>query len=202
MHALIALIVFSIVYVFIINEKINRTIIAILGAVMLFFLKVFGHSTEAISSYIDFNTIFLLVGMMVLVSTTKQTGFFEMLAFKILKSAKGSVFRVFLYINLAVAFFSAFLDNVTTLLIFIPITFAVIDIVKIDALFFILSEIVSSNIGGTATLIGDPPNILIGSAAKLSFLDFIKNTGAVSIVVLLIVVWIIYMLNRKTLKKK
>jgi Na+/H+ antiporter NhaD/arsenite permease-like protein len=200
MHALIALIIFSIVYVFIINEKINRTIIAILGAVMLFFLKVFGHSTEAISSYIDFNTIFLLVGMMLLVSTTKQTGFFEMLAFKILKSAKGSVFRIFLYINLAVAFFSAFLDNVTTLLIFIPITFAVIDIVKIDAFFFVLSEIIASNLGGTATLIGDPPNILIGSAAKLSFLDFLKNSGIIAVISLILVMALLMLLNRKKLK--
>ncbi len=201
MHALFALIVFSIVYVFIINEKINRTIIAVLGAVLLFFLKIFGHSTEAITTYIDFNTIFLLVGMMVLVSATKQTGFFEMLALKIIKRANGSIFRIFLYVNLAVAFFSAFLDNVTTLLIFIPITFAVIDIVKIDPIFFILSEIISSNIGGTATLIGDPPNILIGSAAKLSFLSFLKNTGVIAVISLVIVMGVIMLMNRKKLKE-
>ncbi|HOO32392.1 MAG TPA: ArsB/NhaD family transporter [Thermotogota bacterium] len=201
MHALFALIVFSVVYVFIINEKINRTIIAVLGAVLLFFLKIFGHSAEAITTYIDFNTIFLLIGMMILVSATKQTGFFEMLALKIIKRANGSVLRIFLYVNLAVAFFSAFLDNVTTLLIFIPITFAVIDIVKIDPVFFILSEIMSSNIGGTSTLIGDPPNILIGSTAKLSFLGFLKNTGVIAILSLIVVLLVIMFMNRKTLKQ-
>ncbi len=202
MHALIALIVFCVVYVFIINEKINRTIIAILGAVLLFFLNVFGHPAEVIATYVDFNTIFLLVGMMILVSTIKKTGFFEKLAYMILKRANGSMIRVFFYLNIAVAFFSAFLDNVTTLLIFIPITFAVVDIVSVSPGFFVLSEIVASNIGGTATLIGDPPNILIGSAAKLSFLDFLKNTGLISIVTLLIVIAVIYLLNQKKLKKK
>ncbi|HPE69522.1 MAG TPA: ArsB/NhaD family transporter [Thermotogota bacterium] len=201
MSAIIALVVFCVVYYFIISEKINRTIIVILGAFLLFFLGIFAHVEDAATRFIDFKTIFLLVGMMLLVSSIKKTRFFEWVALGLLRASKGKVLRVFIYLNVAVALFSGFLDNVTTLLIFIPITFAIVDIVKASAAFFVVSEIISSNIGGTATLIGDPPNILIGSAANLPFIGFLQNTAPPAIVILLITLLVMALINRKEMQK-
>ena len=200
--AIISLFVFIIVYFFIITEKINRTVAAMLGAVVIIILHVFGNEVDIMNSYVDFKTLFLLIGMMILVSVIKKSQFFEWVAFKLLKTSKGSVMRVFILLNVFVALFSALMDNVTTLLIFIPITLAIVDLVKGDAMLFIISEILCSNIGGTATLIGDPPNILIGSAAKLSFFEFATNTGPISFIVLIAAIALMMVLHRKKLKLK
>lgn len=202
MHSLIALLVFLVVYYFIISEKINRVIPVILGAVLLFFFRVFKDPVHAFADYIDFNTIFLLVGMMLFVYTVQGTGFFEFVAFKILRISKGSLAKTFIFLNFAVFVFSSFLDNVTTILIFVPITLAIADAVDVNPTFIIISEIMSSNIGGTATLIGDPPNIMIGSAAKLSFLSFVLNTGLAAFIIFIVSITIVYLLNMKNLKVK
>jgi Na+/H+ antiporter NhaD/arsenite permease-like protein len=202
MNAIAALLIFIIVYFFIISEKTNRVIPAMLGAVLLLFLRVFNDPHLVFVKYIDFNTIFLLVGMMTFVVTIQETGFFEFVAFEILKISKGSLGKTFLLLNLAVFFFSAFLDNVTTILIFVPITLAIADAIDIEATFMIVTEIISSNIGGTTTLVGDPPNIMIGSAAKLSFLNFVMNTGVAGAIIFVIVVFAMYLLNFKKLNSK
>ncbi|HEW91506.1 MAG TPA: citrate transporter [Thermotogaceae bacterium] len=202
MHALIAILIFMVVYFFIISEKINRVIPAILGAVLLLFFGVFKNPADVFTKYIDFNTIFLLIGMMAFVFTIQETGFFEYVAFKILKISKGSLKKTFLLLNFAVFTFSAFLDNVTTILIFVPITLAIADAVEIEPSFMIIAEIISSNIGGTTTLIGDPPNIMIGSAAKLSFLNFVMNTGVAGIIIFTVSIFVIYLLNFKSLNVK
>ncbi len=202
MAPLIALAVFVIVYFFIITEKINRTVAAMLGAVLIIVLHVFSSEVDIMQSYVDFKTLFLLIGMMILVSVIKKSQFFEWVAFFLLKSSRGSVMKVFIYLNIFVALFSALMDNVTTLLIFIPITLAIVDLVKGDAILFIISEILSSNIGGTATLIGDPPNILIGSAAHLSFFDFVSNTAPISMVILISSLLLLIVLHRKKLRLK
>lgn len=202
MNAIAALLIFIIVYFFIISEKTNRVIPAMLGAVLLLFLRVFNDPHLVFVKYIDFNTIFLLVGMMTFVVTIQETGFFEFVAFEILKISKGSLGKTFLLLNLAVFFFSAFLDNVTTILIFVPITLAIADAIDIEATFMIDTEIISSNIGGTTTLVGDPPNIMIGSAAKLSFLNFVMNTGVAGAIIFVIVVFAMYLLNFKKLNSK
>lgn len=185
--ALIALIVFVIVYYFIISEKIHRSIVVVVGMFILVFFGVFEDPNYLFKNYVDFDTIFLLVGMMLLVSTIKSTGFFEYIAFKIIKLSNRSFIKVFIFLNISVALLSAFVDNVTTIMIFIPITLAISDAAGIDPTPFVLSEVFSSNIGGTATLIGDPPNILIGNAANLTFNDFVRNTSIPAMITLALV---------------
>ncbi|ONN26469.1 citrate transporter [Thermosipho affectus] len=200
--AIIALIIFVIVYYLIISEKIHRSIAVVLGAFILTFFGVFEDPDYLFKNYVDFDTIFLLIGMMLLVSTIKSVGFFEYVAFWIIKFSKNSLLKIFLLINFFVALFSAFIDNVTTVMIFIPITLAIADAANIDPTFFVLSEVFSSNIGGTATLIGDPPNILIGNAARLTFNDFILNTAFPTIITLLIVLIIFLIKYKKFLSNK
>ncbi|ABR31420.1 citrate transporter [Thermosipho melanesiensis] len=198
--AIIALIVFVIVYYLIISEKIHRSIAVVLGAFVLTFFGVFEDPDYLFKNYVDFDTIFLLIGMMLLVSAIKSVGFFEYVAFKIINFSKNSILKIFILINFFVALFSAFVDNVTTIMIFIPITLAIADAANIDPTFFVLSEVFSSNIGGTTTLIGDPPNILIGNAARLTFNDFIFNTGIPSIITLMVILVFFILKYRDFLK--
>ncbi|SHH22027.1 ArsB/NhaD family transporter [Thermosipho atlanticus] len=200
--AIIALIVFVVVYYLIISEKVHRSIAVVLGAFTLTFFGIFEDPDYLFKNYVDFDTIFLLIGMMLLVSTIKDVGFFEFVAFKIIKLSKNSLVRIFLMMNIFVAFLSAFVDNVTTIMIFIPITLAIADAAEISPIPLVFSEVLSSNIGGTATLIGDPPNILIGNAAGLNFNDFILNTAFPSFLSLFLILAFLFFTHKKTFTRK
>jgi Na+/H+ antiporter NhaD/arsenite permease-like protein len=184
-----ALLIFLGVYAAIISEKLHRTAIAIFGgALMIIVGIIFGFYDQhtAVES-IDFNTIGLLVGMMIIVAITKETGLFQYVAIQAVKFAKGQPWRIMVLFAVITAVFSALLNNVTNVLLMVPMTLVICDNLKINPIPFLFIEILMSNIGGTATLIGDPPNILIGSAANLSFLDFVIILGPVIVIIFLAV---------------
>ena len=139
-------------------------------------------------NYIDFNVIFLLVAMMIIVNITTKSGIFSYLANELLKLTKGHPILILIAMGLFTAIISAFLDNVTTVILVMPITFAMTRTLDIDPIPFLLTEVFASNIGGTATLIGDPPNIIIGSAAEFTFMDFVNNLTPVVAVILIAVI--------------
>lgn len=180
-----ALLIFLGSYGIIISEKIHRTIIALFGGALMIlagsFLN-FYNQEQAIHA-IDFNTIGLLIGMMVIVSVVKDTGFFQYIAVKTAKVAKGNPWKIMVMFAILTAVFSALLDNVTTVLLMAPMTLIICSNLKITPLPFLMVEIFMSNIGGTATLIGDPPNILIGSATGLTFMQFVVNLGPIVVVI-------------------
>lgn len=196
-HFLIAVIVFALTYSAIIYEKINRMIVALAGALLMIIFQVV--SQEHAVDHIDFNTIGLLVGMMVIVLILKRTGVFQYIAIKAAKKAKGEPWKIMVLFAVATAMASALLDNVTTILLIAPVTLVITDTLKTDPTPFLLTEVFSANIGGTATLIGDPPNIMIGGAAKLSFLDFIMNLTPVVIVILAVTVALIVLIYRRSM---
>ncbi|BAF58635.1 Na+/H+ antiporter NhaD and related arsenite permeases [Pelotomaculum thermopropionicum SI] len=173
--------VFLGIYALLIADKIHRTIVALCGAVIMLLAGII--SQERAVRAIDFNTIGLLVGMMVIVGITRRTGIFEYLAVISAKWAKGEPVKIMLSLATVTAVLSAFLDNVTTVLLIVPVTFAIARQLKINPVPFLFAEIIASNIGGTATLIGDPPNIMIGSATGLGFMDFVIALTPVVIVV-------------------
>lgn len=194
----IAVFLFVISYIVIVTEKLHKTIIALLGASLLI---IFGVITqEEAIRFIDFNTIGLLLGMMILVSIIKQTGLFEYIAIKQVKIAKGNPVKILVLFMLLTGILSAFLDNVTTIIVIVPITLNICKILNINPIPYVIAEIFASNIGGTATLIGDPPNILIGSATHLTFMDFIFNLAPISIIVLVMVILIFQRMYRNDLK--
>jgi len=172
-QVLIASLVFILTYAVIISEKMHRAVAALSGAAIVVLLGILNQE-EAIH-YIDFNTIGLLTGMMVIVGIAKRTGMFEYLAVKAAKMSKGDPIRIMFYLSIITAVLSAFLDNVTTVLLIVPITFTIAEQLDVNPVPFLIAEVLSSNIGGTATLIGDPPNIMIGSATGLGFMDFVLN---------------------------
>lgn len=186
---IISIVVFVVVIGLIMSEKVHRAAAALAGAVVLVFTGVM--SGEKALSYIDFNTIGVLVGMMTLVAVIRQSGLFEYVAIKAAKMVHGNPWKIMIAFILITAILSGILDNVTTVLLVGPMTIAIAKMLEINPVPFLMTQILASNVGGTATLIGDPPNIMIGSAAKLSFMDFLENTGFV--VALVIVFMIITM---------
>ena len=183
----IAIIVFVVVIGLIISEKVNSVAAALAGAMALVVTGVM--SAHRALSYIDFNTIGLLVGMMVLVAIIRQSGLFEYVAIKAAKMVHGDPWKIMIAFILLTAILSGILDNVTTVLLVGPMTIAIAKMLEINPVPFLMTQILASNAGGTATLIGDPPNIMIGSAANLSFVDFLKNTGlAVALVIVFMIV--------------
>lgn len=183
----IAIIVFVVVIGLIISEKVNSAAAALAGAMALVVTGVM--SAHRALSYIDFNTIGLLVGMMVLVAIIRQSGLFEYVAIKAAKMVHGDPWKIMIAFILLTAILSGILDNVTTVLLVGPMTIAIAKMLEINPVPFLMTQILASNAGGTATLIGDPPNIMIGSAANLSFVDFLKNTGlAVALVIVFMIV--------------
>lgn len=170
--------IFVIAYILIIADKIERTLIALSGAALMIFFRVL--SQEKAFHEIDYNTLGLLISMMVIVIITRKTGVFEYLGIKTVKLAKGEPWKIMLFLSTITGVLSAFLDNVTTILLIIPLTFSVAKDLHINPVPFIIAQIFASNTGGTATLIGDPPNIMIGGAVGLSFMDFIKNVAGVA----------------------
>ena len=194
-------------YIFIALEKIPKVTIALLGGALTIVLGLVSQ-TKALGdginphyfiNFIDFNVIFLLVSMMVIVSITTRSGVFNWIANELLKFTKGHPVKVLCALGLFTAATSAFLDNVTTVILIMPITFAIAKKLDIDPIPFLLTEIFSSNIGGTATLIGDPPNIIIGSAGGLSFIDFIKELTPVILVIMCVVLAVLAFIFRKKL---
>jgi len=192
-QAILSISVFVIVLILIMSEKVNRTLAAVAGASVVLLGHLIGENK--VLEHIDFNTIGVLIGMMIIVSIVKNTGAFEYVAIYMAKKTKGNPWKIMLSFSILTAFTSALLDNVTTVLLMVPMTLVITEALELDPIPFLIAEIFASNIGGTSTLIGDPPNIMIGSAAGLGFMDFIINLLPIIIVILIvtfILFWLIY----------
>ena len=190
------------VYAIIAAELMHRTLAALLGAALVLFISYtagtfdknyFILSFEDAMAAIDMNVIFLLMGMMIIVGVLKKTGMFQWLAYKSYALAKGNIFILSAILMVVTAVCSAFLDNVTTMLLMIPVTIEIAVTLKVNPITLLIPEVFASNVGGTATLIGDPPNILIGSFANLTFLDFVVNLTLIcSICLVITLVYYVY----------
>ena len=189
---IVSIAVFVIVMVAIMTEKLHRSLAAIVGAMLVLALHVLPF--DAAMEHIDFNTLGVLLGMMLFVSVVKLSGMFEFLAIKAARLAKGEPWKVMLLFVLLTAVLSAFLDNVTTVLLIGPMTLTVCKLLDVNPIPFFMTEILASNIGGTATLIGDPPNIMIGSAAGFTFFDFILYDAPAVVIILAAVLVVFYFL--------
>ncbi|RYL87590.1 hypothetical protein EWI07_14265 [Sporolactobacillus sp. THM7-4] len=193
-----AIAIFLITYGFIISEKIHRTIVAMLGAGLLLFSGIINQGTAI--RHIDFNTLGLLIGMMIIVSITAQTGLFKFVSIWAAKKVDGRPLALLIVFSLITAIGSAFLDNVTTVLLVAPVTFSISKELEISPVPYLMSEIFMSNVGGTATMIGDPPNIMIGSAVRdLSFMDFILNLAPVILIITIAVIFLLSFIYRRQL---
>jgi len=206
----IATLVLLLVYLIIALELMHRTLAAFLGAALVMFVsytagtfdkRYFILSFEDAMRAIDLNVIFLLMGMMIIVGVLKKTGLFQWLAYKSYALARGNVLILAAILMTVTAVASAFLDNVTTMLLMIPVTIEIAVALKINPIAFLIPEVFASNVGGTATLIGDPPNILIGSYARLSFVDFVTNlTGIVAICMVVTLIYYVYWYKKSYLE--
>ena len=182
----LALLIFGIAYLAIVTERIHKTIVSLAGATLMISLGVLTQE-EAFHSHefgVDYNVIFLLIGMMVIINITRKTGLFEVLAIWAAQHSKARPFRMIVLLSLITAGLSAMLDNVTTVLLMAPVTLEITKRLELNPIPFLVSEAVASNIGGTATLVGDPPNIMIASKAHLGYMDFLVMLGPVSLVIL------------------
>lgn len=192
-------------YIFIAIEKIPKVTVGLLGAALTLFLGISSPNKKIngvlnanyFINFIDFDVVFLLVSMMIIVHITARSGVFNWLANQLLKLTKGKPILILISLGLFTAVTSAFLDNVTTVILLMPITFIITKELNIDPVPFLITEILTSNIGGTATLIGDPPNIIIGSAAGLSFLDFLSELSGIIALILLVNIGILVLIFRK-----
>ena len=194
----LAALIFIATYVVIMTERVNRAIVAGLSAGLMIFLGILNQ--EAAVRGVDFNTIGLLIGMMVIVAITRQSGVFQYLAIWSAKKVNASPWGILAMLSVVTAVTSALLDNVTTVLLIVPVALLITEELKVSAYPYLFSMIVSSNIGGTATLIGDPPNIMIGSAIGLTFNDFVFNTAPVIVVVMAATLLPIYLIWGRKLK--
>lgn len=190
--------VLIVTFILIALEKIPRVVIALLGASFLLITQII--SQEEAFEVIDFNVIFLLVGMMIIVNVLKHTGFMRYLAIYITKLVKGNISLLLIYFSILTAILSAFLDNVTTVIIIASITLSISKELKINPIPLLISEIIASNIGGTATLIGDPPNIMIGSAAGLDFNQFLLHIAPFIVLIFPLVIFTLYLFFRNEIK--
>jgi Na+/H+ antiporter NhaD/arsenite permease-like protein len=202
MLTIAAVSVFLIAYVFIATEKINRVAVVCAGAALMIIIGAtnadaafYSHETG-----IDWNVIFLLLGMMIIVGVIHKTGLFEYLAIKAIQLAKGRPRQAFVYLLMLVAFCSALLDNVTTIMLAVPMTLMVAKYLKVHPVPFILAEVFISNIGGAATLIGDPPNIIIASKADLDFNSFLIHMAPMVLVVLAVIIPMLVLMFNNELK--
>lgn len=191
--------VFLATYALIIWEKFHRMVVAMGGGILMLLLGFLTQET-ALKDDIDFNTIGLLTGMMILVTITRRTGVFEAVAIWSARVTKGEPLRLLALLSLITASASALLDNVTTVLLIVPVTLTLTDKLAVNPTPFLISEIIASNIGGTATLIGDPPNIMIGSAANLDFNSFLLHLAPVSFIILAVTVGLLLLIYRKDLQ--
>lgn len=195
-----AIAIFLVTYAIIISEKINRAVIAMLGAALMIIFGIVDLH-KAFTQHIEWGTITLLIGMMMLVGITSKSGFFQYVAIKTAKLAKGRPLRILVMLSLLTAALSAFLDNVTTVLLIVPVTFSITRILQVNPVPYLISEVLFSNIGGTATLIGDPPNIMIGSANKhLDFNAFLFNLTPIVLIIMIVTISILALIYRRQLK--
>ncbi len=183
---IVSVAIFVVAMIVIMSEKVHRALVAIVGAMLLLILHVM--SFDVAVTHIDFNTLGVLLGMMLFVAVVKQSGVFEFLAIKCARAAKGNPWTIMVLFVLLTAILSAFLDNVTTVLLIGPMTITVCRLLEINPVPYFFTEIMASNIGGTATLIGDPPNIMIGSAAGYTFADFIMYDAPAVVIILAAVI--------------
>ena len=196
----LALLIFGVCYLVIITERIHKTIVALCGAAVMIGLGVVSQD-EAFYSHefgVDYNVVFLLIGMMVIVNIIRETGLFEVLAIWAAQRADAKPFRLLVLLALLTAGLSAMLDNVTTVLLMAPVTLAITKRLELNPIVFLVTEALASNIGGTATLVGDPPNIMIASKADLSYLDFLVVLGPIALLIMAVFVaalWVISWAN-------
>lgn len=195
---LFAIIIFVGALAVIASEKVDRTKVALVGALLVVLSQTIDQ--ERAIEAIDFETIGLLAGMMLIVRVTEPTGIYTFLAIRAGQLARGRSFAIVISLALSTALLSAFLDNLTTVLLMVPITFLLADALDIDPIPLVLIEIIASNIGGTATLIGDPPNILIAGATGLSFGDFAVNLAPIAMLAFVVVTGMLYLFFRKRLR--
>lgn len=190
--------IFISTYALIMSEKIHRSIVALAGALLMLLLGLI--SFEEAKTALELNTIGLLIGMMIIVGITRRTGVFQYLAIKAAQWAKWQPMKILVALSVITAVLSALLDNVTTVLLIVPVTFSIVDTLGLNPVPFLVSEILASNIGGTATLIGDPPNIMIGSAVpELGYMDFVINLSPIVILIFIVITGILYLLYRSEL---
>ncbi|MBZ4683838.1 MAG: putative tyrosine transporter P-protein [Fusobacteriales bacterium] len=192
-HVIIGALIFVITFILIITERIPNTLSALLGGSLMVLVGIL--TEERAFEAVDLEVIFLLVGMMIIVHIMSETGVFQWIAIKLAQFVKGEPFLLLVLLIFITAIFSAFLDNVTTILLIVPVSIILTEQLKLDPIPFLLMEVFASNIGGAATLIGDPPNILIGTAAKLSFNEFMFHMGPlaiINIILLIIISWFLF----------
>ena len=194
----LAVVIFAGALVVIASERVDRTKVALVGALLVVLSQTIDqeHAIEAV----DWETIGLLAGMMLIVRVTEPTGIYTFLAIRAGQLARGRPLAIVISLALSTAVLSAFLDNLTTVLLMVPITFLLADALDIDPIPLVLIEIIASNIGGTATLIGDPPNILIAGATDLTFTDFLVNLAPIAAVAFVVVTGMLYFVYRKRLQ--
>lgn len=191
-----AVLIFIISYILIASEKFEKSLIALLGASLMLLFKILPQHTAF--EHIDFNVIFLLISMMILVKIIEKTGIFQYLSIKFAKIVNADPIKIMIILFFMTAIFSAFLDNITTVLLIAPVSILIANELRISPIPFLLIQIFASNIGGTATLIGDPPNVMIGSAANLSFMDFVTNLAPLILIqmVLFALIFFIFLKNK------
>jgi Na+/H+ antiporter NhaD/arsenite permease-like protein len=196
--AAIAITVFVVAYALIASDRINKTLVALCGAAIVLALGIVDaeHAFFSHETGIDWNVIFLLFGMMIIVGVLRQTGVFEYIAIWAAKRANGSPLRIMILLVLVTAFASALLDNVTTVLLIAPVTLLVCDRLAINPIPFLIAEVLASNIGGASTLVGDPPNIIIASRAGLTFNDFLVHMTPIVLIVMVVFIAILPLVFR------
>lgn len=197
-NEIISIVIFLLVMVAIVSEKVHRAAASLAGAVILLVTHVL--TVDSAIEHVDVNTIGVLVGMMLFVAVVKNSGLFEYIAIKSAKLTHGKPWAIMAVFTIITAALSAFLDNVTTVLLVGPMTLAITSILKVNPVPFLLTQILASNMGGTATLIGDPPNIMIGSEAGLGFADFILNTAPVIVIIMAASLLCFYLMFGRKLK--
>lgn len=197
-----ATVIFIVAYTLIVSEKIHKTVVALCGASFVLVFKVLDqHEAFHLEEYgVDWNVIFLLIGMMTIINLIRPTGFFEYIAIKSAKMGKGEPFKIMVIFAIVTAVLSALLDNVTTVLLLAPVTLLIADALDVDPVPYLIVEALASNIGGTATLIGDPPNIMIASKAKLTFIDFVYHLAPIVVVLMVVFIMVIKVLFGSKLK--
>jgi Na+/H+ antiporter NhaD/arsenite permease-like protein len=193
----LSIVIFVGVYVLIILDKFDRAVVALSGAMLMVLLRVLNQE-EAFAA-IDYNTIGLLVAMMIIVMIMRRTGIFEYLGIKMVKASKANPFWLLILLCLTTGILSALLDNVTTILLILPVTLSVAESLKLNPIPYIIAAIFASNTGGTATLIGDPPNIMIGSQTGLNFMDFLINDAVIAFPILIVTTFLFAFIYRKSL---
>jgi len=198
-QAILAIGIFLVIYALIISEKIHRTIVAMIGGLLMVLLGIVDQETAI--HHIDFNTLGLLIGMMIIVSITADTGLFKYIAVWSAKKSKGDPVRIMISLSIITAVGSALLDNVTTVLLMVPVTFSITRQLRVPPMPYLITMIIACNVGGTATLIGDPPNIMIGSAVpELTFMAFIYNLAPIAIIIFAVILPIFVLLFRKQIQ--